>query len=126
MRRDLLHWDTALQLARSLKPNEVPFISREYAFELECIGDYVNALMHYERALERPAVSTQNENYDDLVEEATDLLIGSCSGPDCKFDEWIDHSDICNAGIIRNIIRLGDYKRYCSTQIEGLPTIYNV
>ncbi|KAM7537406.1 hypothetical protein Aperf_G00000068279 [Anoplocephala perfoliata] len=113
MRRDLLHWDTALQLAHSLKPSEVPFIGREYAFELECIGDYVNALMHYERALERPALSTTNENHNDLVEEAADyLVIGSCSGSgDYQFDEWNDHADICNSGIIRNIIRLGDYKR---------------
>ncbi|KAL5968443.1 WD repeat-containing protein 19 [Taenia solium] len=82
MRRDLLHWDAALQLARSLQPHEVPFISREYAFELECVGDYVNALMYYERALEH-----------------------------CKLDEWNEHVDICNAGVVRNTIRLGDYKR---------------
>lgn len=51
MRRDLLHWEDALQLARNLAPKEIPFICREYAMEMECTGDYVNALMHYERAL---------------------------------------------------------------------------
>lgn len=51
MRRDLLHWEDALQLARNLAPKEIPFICREYAIEMEYTGDYINALMHYERAL---------------------------------------------------------------------------
>ena len=36
MRRDLLHWEQALKLARTLAPEEIPFISREYVFPL-CI-----------------------------------------------------------------------------------------
>lgn len=51
MRRDLLHWDAALQLAKALAPDQIPFISKEYAQQLEFTGDYVNALMHYERGL---------------------------------------------------------------------------
>ena len=35
MRRDLLHWDQALELAKSLAPDQIPFISREYAQQLE-------------------------------------------------------------------------------------------
>ncbi|XP_022236749.1 WD repeat-containing protein 19-like [Limulus polyphemus] len=35
MRRDLLHWDQALHLARKLAPEQIPFISREYAQQLE-------------------------------------------------------------------------------------------
>ena len=35
MRRDLLHWDQALQLAKKLSPDQIPFISREYAQQLE-------------------------------------------------------------------------------------------
>ena len=35
MRRDLLHWDQALELAKSLAPGQIPFISREYAQQLE-------------------------------------------------------------------------------------------
>lgn len=35
MRRDLLQWDQALQLANKLAPNEVPYIAREYAQQLE-------------------------------------------------------------------------------------------
>ena len=35
MRRDLLHWDQSLQLAKKLAPNLIPYISREYAQQLE-------------------------------------------------------------------------------------------
>jgi len=31
MRRDLLHWDQALHLATKLAPDQIPFISKEYA-----------------------------------------------------------------------------------------------
>uniref|UniRef100_A0A8C5ID53 Anaphase-promoting complex subunit 4 WD40 domain-containing protein n=1 Tax=Gouania willdenowi TaxID=441366 RepID=A0A8C5ID53_GOUWI len=51
MRRDLLHWDSALMLARRLAEDEIPFISKEYAGHLEFIGDYVNALAHFEKGM---------------------------------------------------------------------------
>ncbi|XP_062838299.1 WD repeat-containing protein 19 [Anolis carolinensis] len=51
MRRDLQHWDTALQLAKRLAPDHIPFISKEYAVQLEFTGDYVNALAHYEKGI---------------------------------------------------------------------------
>ncbi|OWK07046.1 WDR19 [Cervus elaphus hippelaphus] len=35
MRRDLQHWDSALQLAKRLAPDQIPFISKEYAIQLE-------------------------------------------------------------------------------------------
>ncbi|KAL7981697.1 hypothetical protein Chor_010892 [Crotalus horridus] len=35
MRRDLLQWDSALQLAKRLAPDQIPFISKEYAVQLE-------------------------------------------------------------------------------------------
>ncbi|VDK22852.1 unnamed protein product [Anisakis simplex] len=35
MRRDLLHWEKALQLANRLAPEQIPFISKEYAQQLE-------------------------------------------------------------------------------------------
>ena len=53
MRRDLLHWDGALQLAKALAPEQIPFISKEYAQQLEFTGDYANALMHYEKGVTR-------------------------------------------------------------------------
>ncbi|XP_020847243.1 WD repeat-containing protein 19 isoform X1 [Phascolarctos cinereus] len=51
MRRDLQHWDSALQLAKRLAPEQIPFISKEYAIQLEFMGDYVNALAHYEKGI---------------------------------------------------------------------------
>ncbi|XP_049328400.1 WD repeat-containing protein 19 isoform X1 [Astyanax mexicanus] len=51
MRRDLQHWDSALQLAKRLRPEEIPFISKEYAIQLEFVGDYTNALAHYEKGM---------------------------------------------------------------------------
>ena len=51
MRRDLLHWDSALQLAKALSPEQIPFISKEYAQQLEFTGDYTNALSHYEKGI---------------------------------------------------------------------------
>ncbi|XP_028973960.2 WD repeat-containing protein 19 [Esox lucius] len=51
MRRDLQHWDSALMLAKSLAEDQIPFISKEYAVQLEFIGDYVNALAHFEKGL---------------------------------------------------------------------------
>ncbi len=53
MRRDLLHWDAALQLAKALAPDQIPYISKEYAQQLEFTGDYSNALMHYEKGIMR-------------------------------------------------------------------------
>lgn len=35
MRRDLLHWDSALMLAKRLAEDQIPFISKEYAVHLE-------------------------------------------------------------------------------------------
>uniref|UniRef100_A0A8C5X1D6 WD repeat-containing protein 19 n=1 Tax=Malurus cyaneus samueli TaxID=2593467 RepID=A0A8C5X1D6_9PASS len=51
MRKDLQHWDRALQLAKRLAPDQIPFISKEYAMQLEFMGDYINALSHYEKGI---------------------------------------------------------------------------
>lgn len=46
MRRDLLHWDQALNLAKTLAPDQIPYISKEYSQQLEFT--YVNIyLMTY-------------------------------------------------------------------------------
>ncbi|XP_076468006.1 WD repeat-containing protein 19-like [Babylonia areolata] len=57
MRRDLLQWDSALQLAKALAPDQIPFISREYGQQLEFTGDYVAAMKHFERGV------TQDPNH---------------------------------------------------------------
>ncbi|XP_053281437.1 WD repeat-containing protein 19-like [Pleuronectes platessa] len=53
MRRDLLHWESALMLAERLAKDQIPFVSKEYAVHFELIGDYVNALAHYKRGMTR-------------------------------------------------------------------------
>jgi len=37
MRRDLMQWDQALQLAGKLAPEQIPYIAREYAQQLEFV-----------------------------------------------------------------------------------------
>ncbi|XP_077544266.1 intraflagellar transport protein Oseg6 [Haemaphysalis longicornis] len=51
MRRDLLHWEQALQLAKRLAQQQIPFISREYAQQLELASDNANALAYYETGI---------------------------------------------------------------------------
>lgn len=47
LRRDLLNWDKALQLAKSLDPFQIPLIGIEFAQQLEFQGDYKGALENY-------------------------------------------------------------------------------
>ncbi|NWH83666.1 WDR19 protein, partial [Aegithalos caudatus] len=61
MRKDLQHWDRALQLAKLLAPDQMPFISKEYAVQLEFMGDYVNALAHYEKG-----ITGNNKEHDEI------------------------------------------------------------
>ncbi|KAJ0055626.1 hypothetical protein NL108_006477 [Boleophthalmus pectinirostris] len=63
MRRDLLHWDSALLLAKRLAEDQIPFISKEYAAHLEFIGDYVNALAHYEKGM-----THDNKEHDEVCQ----------------------------------------------------------
>jgi len=51
MRRNLLHWEKALALAKKFAPAQLPAISCEYAAQLEFTGNYSEALNHYEMAL---------------------------------------------------------------------------
>nr|XP_002124215.1 WD repeat-containing protein 19-like [Ciona intestinalis] len=57
MRRDLMHWDTALQLANRLDSKQIPFIAKEYGQQLEFTGNYTAALSHYEKGV------TRNQQY---------------------------------------------------------------
>ena len=41
----------ALELSKTLAPSEIPFISKEYAQQLEFMGDYPSSLMHYEKGI---------------------------------------------------------------------------
>lgn len=52
MRRDLQHWEEALQLAARLAPERVPEIAREYAGQQEFEGNFSGALSNYERCIQ--------------------------------------------------------------------------
>lgn len=134
MRRDLLQWEAALQLSRVLAPGEIPFISREYALEMECVGDYVNALMHFESALSRNLTDFHGDQGGDdgwLLDEFDASVLGpeqSCSdSTPVESEEWTEHVRLCNAGVARNAIRLGDNKRSVSVSmllpIHGTPCL---
>uniref|UniRef100_A0A3Q3D1P9 WD repeat domain 19 n=1 Tax=Hippocampus comes TaxID=109280 RepID=A0A3Q3D1P9_HIPCM len=85
MRRDLLHWDSALKLAKGLAEDQIPFLSKEYAVHLEFIGDYMNALAHYEKGM------THNNK---------------------------EHDEVCQAGVARMSIRMGDIRRGVAQAIQ--------
>lgn len=78
MRRDLFHWDHALQLAQTLAPDQIPIISREYAQQLEIKGEYQQACSLYEKAL-----------------------------IDLKDRKDAEHTRVCNGGVARTTLRLG-------------------
>ena len=50
LRRDLRHWDRALELAAALDPAQTPAVEAEVAASLETRGDHERALGHWEAA----------------------------------------------------------------------------
>lgn len=86
LRRDILHWDKASQLAAKMAPGELKVISKEYAVQLEMMANYEEALKQYEEAV--------INHYD----------------PD-NADEVMEHNEICQCGIARMSVRLGDIRR---------------
>jgi WD repeat-containing protein 19 len=51
MHCDILQWDQAIELARTLATDRIPTLSRQYAQQLEFVGDYGNALINYEKGI---------------------------------------------------------------------------
>ncbi|CAG0890762.1 unnamed protein product [Cyprideis torosa] len=88
MRRDLLQWDNALQLASNLSPEQIPVIAKEYAQQLEFTGDYGSALSHFERGLTIDA-------------EKVNMSAGNLE----------EHTIACKAGVARCSIRCGDVRK---------------
>jgi WD repeat-containing protein 19 len=87
MRRDLLHWDQALKLARTLAKEQVPELSVQYAQQLEFKGEHDAALRMYE---------------------------SGCNGVDengTPMDVSDAQQQTCMAGIARMTLRLGDVRR---------------
>lgn len=88
--RDLLQWEQALALAATLAPDQVAFIAREYAQQLEFSGNYSEALMHYEKA--------RRIGQDDPKMET--------------------HQKLCKMGIARTSIWNGSYRQGIEMAVE--------
>jgi WD repeat-containing protein 19 len=99
MRRDLLNWDMALKLAAQLAPAEIPSICREYAASLEVKGDYQQALAMYQRAIQEDAVS------------AAERAAGGSGGAEVNPALSKEHLRVCNGGVTRMTLRVGDLQR---------------
>ncbi|KAJ3028907.1 UNVERIFIED_CONTAM: WD repeat-containing protein 19 [Siphonaria sp. JEL0065] len=87
MRRDLMHWDHALNLASKLSPSDVSLIAKEFASRLETESKFTEALSMYEKALES---STRMKVVESVRE---------------------DHQVACSAGVTRMTFRMGDTSR---------------
>ncbi|KAK2581953.1 hypothetical protein KPH14_002396 [Odynerus spinipes] len=95
LRRDLMQWEQALSLAQKLKSDEIPFIAREYAQQLEFIGNYPKALANYERGLLDPNPTSTSVTQD------------------------VQHRIQCLSGIARMSIRCGDSKKGVSIAMDN-------
>ncbi|XP_037944539.1 WD repeat-containing protein 19 isoform X2 [Teleopsis dalmanni] len=98
--RDLLQWEQALLLAHKFEPDEVPYIAREYAQQLEFTGNYADALYHYEKGYKEDLINT----YDGEVMNSS--------------PEYAEHVRLCKIGIARTSIRAGDFRRGIQYAVE--------
>ena len=96
MRRDLLHWEQALKLAKTLATEQVPLISREFAKQLEFREQYDQALQMYQKGLGDQQVSTGFPWKDDPK-----------------------HDKLCRTGVSKMMIRVGEVNRGVQLALEG-------
>ena len=96
MRRDLLHWEQALKLAKTLAVEQVPTISREFAKQLEFREQYEQALKMYHAGLGDAPQGTGMPWKDDPP-----------------------HERLCRVGIAKMMLRLGDVTRGVQMAFEG-------
>ncbi|KAG7198199.1 hypothetical protein KM043_005609 [Ampulex compressa] len=95
LRRDLMQWEQALSLAQKLKLDEIPYIAKEYAQQLEFTGNYPKALTNYERG---------------LVDSSHSLNSAA---------QNLHHRNQCLAGIARMSIRCGDSRKGVSIAMDN-------
>eukprot|EP01049_Picozoa_sp_SAG25_P012067 SAG25_NODE_1565_length_2761_cov_1.397821_2_plen_581_part_00 len=102
MRRDLLHWDQSLKLARTLAPNQIPYISRAYAQQLEFKGEFALALSMYEKGV-----------IDERQQAAAAMLATEDPQAGDGFENLsvTKHNELAHAGIARTVLRTGDVPR---------------
>ena len=94
MRRDLLQWEQALQLAQSLAPPQVPDICVQYGQQMEFREEYEQGLKLFEAAL--------NEQDDR----------GNVLCPK-------DLAQTANMGVARCNLRLGNIRQVMMKFLEG-------
>jgi WD repeat-containing protein 19 len=97
MHRDLLNWDKALQLAERFAPDELPFIAREYAQQLEIQCDFLRFAIF---SLEIFANVLCRGSYGQAHTLYQQGLAGRA--PD------VSHTLQCRAGVARMLLRQGD------------------
>ena len=91
-------------MASKLAPEEMPFISKEFAQQLEFTGDYASSLSHYERGILRtPAAPTSGGGGSGGGREAD----GGKGGA----DDAEEHNAFCMGGVARMSIRCGDVRK---------------
>ncbi|PIK59918.1 putative WD repeat-containing protein 19, partial [Apostichopus japonicus] len=101
MRRDLLHWDQALKLAKTLDPSQIPYISKEYAQQLEFLGDSLSLTMRRESQAWRRSCCGDN------------ILIpppNPSPSQHLPYQEK-EHDENCAMGVARMSIRVGDIRK---------------
>nr|CAD2134648.1 unnamed protein product [Meloidogyne enterolobii] len=88
MRRDIQHWERALELAAQIAPDELPYIAKEYAIQLEFMGQHEQSIRYYEQAI----IPIREEDYE--INEELD-----------------EHNWVCKSGLARMALHTGDLKR---------------
>lgn len=94
--RDLLQWEQAMALSNNLSKDQMPLIAKEYAQQLELNGNYMEALLNYERSMGQ---------YRDEID-----LQGN--------DPFKEHLRLGKAGIARTTIRCGNYSNGIQIALE--------
>ncbi len=89
MRCDIEDWNVALNLAKTIAPEEEPFICRKLGQQVESLGNFSEAQRLYEKA---------------ILEEGSKLEKD-------KDGQRASHNVQCFAGIARTSIKLGDVNR---------------
>lgn len=103
MRRDLLHWDSALQLAKALAPEQIPYISKEYAQQLEFTGDYMTALAHYEKGITRQEHDRDHDEVCAAGVARMSIRMGDIRRYDNDVDRKITLTYLCNFSVVSTL-----------------------
>ncbi|KRY32204.1 WD repeat-containing protein 19 [Trichinella spiralis] len=78
---DIMDWENALRLANQFFPEQIANISKEFAQELEQIGQYEKALQYYQSGL-----AEAQKNNDSLLEK--EQIIISCKNGIARTSLW--------------------------------------